>query len=142
MKREGGKSNCAINYALEVFGDMWSLLIIRDIVFYGKHTYGEFLDSDEHIATNILASRLSFLESEGILRKSANPADKRSDIYTMAKKGLDLIPMLFELMEWGVIYNTSKTPKGAVEFAKKFKKNKTKVTKEVTAKVRAGGSIF
>ncbi|HSR89103.1 MAG TPA: helix-turn-helix domain-containing protein [Candidatus Udaeobacter sp.] len=142
MKRKAGKSNCAINYSLETFGDMWSLLIIRDIILFGKHTYGEFLDSDERIATNILASKLSCLVSAEILHKSSNPADKRKDIYTITEKGLALIPMFFEMMEWGVKYNDLKTPKEAVDFIKKFKKNKIKVAQEVMEKVRAGGSVF
>ena len=67
--KEDIRSHCAVNYGVEIFGDRWSLLIIRDIVFVGKKTYGEFLKSEEGIATNVLASRLAFLEKQGILSR-------------------------------------------------------------------------
>src|SRR3546814_16674944 len=85
------RSHCPVNYGVEIFGDRWSLLIIRDIVFSGKKTYGEFLKSEEGIATNILASRLAFLEEQGILSKTPSPTDRRKDFYTLTEKGLDLI---------------------------------------------------
>ena len=69
-KKQRRRSDCPISFGLETFGDLWSLLIIRDIVYFGKKTYGEFLDSDEAIATNILASRLQHLEQQGILLKT------------------------------------------------------------------------
>ena len=69
------RSTCPINYALETFGDKWSLLILRDIVRYRKRTYGEFLSSDEEIATNILVDRLIRLEQSGILRKLIDKTD-------------------------------------------------------------------
>jgi DNA-binding HxlR family transcriptional regulator len=141
MKRTGRKSNCPINYSLERIGDTWSLLILRDIVFSGKKTYSEFLDSDERIATNVLASKLVSLEREGILRKSPHPTDKRKDFYTLSEKGLDLIPMLFEMTRWGIAYD-SKTEKSVKNFMRKYNKNKTGVIKETIKKVRAGGSVF
>lgn len=105
MKRADTKSHCPVNFALETFGDKWSLLIVRDIVFYGKHTYGEFLKSEEGIATNILADRLSLLESKNILIKSLHPTDKRKDIYHLSEKGLDLIPVLLQLEGWSAKYD-------------------------------------
>src|SRR6058998_2774805 len=87
------RSDCPINFALETFGDPWSLLIIRDIVYFGKKTYGDFLASEEGMATNILASRLAHLEHQGILVKTPSPADKRKEEYVLSEKGLDLIPV-------------------------------------------------
>src|SRR5256886_15811855 len=75
------RSDCPINFALEIFGDPWSLLIIRDIVYFGKNTYGEFLASEEGMATNILASRLAHLERQGILVKQLSEKDKRKEEY-------------------------------------------------------------
>jgi DNA-binding HxlR family transcriptional regulator len=89
---ENLRSHCSVNYGVEIFGDRWSLLIVRDIVFVGKKTYGEFLKSEEGIATNVLASRLAFLEEQGILSRAPSPADRRKDFYTLTEKGLDLIP--------------------------------------------------
>ena len=94
------RSDCPINFALETFGDMWSLLIVRDIVYFGKKTYGEFLESDEGIATNILASRLAQLEQKGVLLKKPHDTDKRKEVYALTEKGLDLIPILLELANW------------------------------------------
>ncbi len=76
--KEDIRSGCSVNYGLEIFGDKWSLLIVRDIVFAGKKTYGEFLNSEEGFATNVLASRLAFLEEQGILSKTPSRLLKNS----------------------------------------------------------------
>src|SRR5262249_49662064 len=104
-RKQNRRSDCPVNFAVEIFGDRWSLLIIRDIVFWGKKTYGDFLKSREHIATNILAARLARLEQEGILRKVPHGADKRKDLYSLTEKGLDLIPILLDLVAWGAKYD-------------------------------------
>ncbi|HEY0594041.1 MAG TPA: helix-turn-helix domain-containing protein, partial [Thermoanaerobaculia bacterium] len=100
------RSHCPVNFGLEAFGDKWSLLILRDIVFRGKRTYGEFLKSEEGIATNILASRLAMLEEQGILEKRPDPDDARKDRYALTEKGLDLIPVLFEITLWSAKYDS------------------------------------
>src|SRR5258708_10934599 len=91
-KNQQRRSNCPINCALETFGDTWSLLIVRDMVYFGKKTYGEFLESEEGIATNILASRLAQLEQKGILSKKPDPTDKRKEVYSLTAAGLQFIP--------------------------------------------------
>ena len=81
MERKESKlrSNCPVNFGLETFGDKWSLLIVRDIIFWGKKTYGDFLNSDEGIASNILASRLAQLEENGIVRREkTRPTKERT----------------------------------------------------------------
>jgi DNA-binding HxlR family transcriptional regulator len=98
------RSNCPISFSLEVIGDSWSLLIIRDIVFAGKRTFGEFLASDERIARNILSNRLSRLEAMGLIIKKPHPSDGRKDLYELTDAGLDLIPVLLELSAWGAKY--------------------------------------
>jgi DNA-binding HxlR family transcriptional regulator len=105
VKRTDRKSRCAVNSALEVVGDPWSLLVVRDIVFYGKHTFGEFLAAEERITTSVLADRLARLVSGGILSKQRNPADKRRELYSLTDAGLALIPILVELANWGVRYD-------------------------------------
>lgn len=105
MRRNDRKSDCAINYSLELIGDTWSLLIVRDIVYSGKKTYGEFLKSDERIGTSVLASKLASLESNGILIKRPSARDKRKEEYSLTNKGLDLIPILIELAEYGAIHD-------------------------------------
>ena len=104
-KKQNYRSTCPVNYALEMFGDKWSLLIIRDIVRYHKQTYGEFLNSDEKISTNILANRLSRLEYDGILTKTLDKKDKRKDIYKLTQKGVDLFPIMLEIILWSIKYN-------------------------------------
>jgi DNA-binding HxlR family transcriptional regulator len=105
MKRTDRKSDCAINFSLETFGDPWSLLIVRDILYYGNKTYGEFLASDERIGTSVLAYRLAVLEKKGILFKSLSKTDKRKEEYSLTEKGLDLIPLVLDLTEWGAAHD-------------------------------------
>ena len=134
------RSNCPISFSLESFGDMWSLLIIRDIVYFGKKTYGEFLQSDEAMATNILASRLVHLEQKGILYKKPYELDRRKDVYGLTEKGLGLIPILLEMAGWGAL-NDPET--GAPqEWTKLVNEDKTKMAKLIRQVVENGGSIF
>lgn len=94
------RSTCPINVALEVFGDRWSLLIVRDLLFKGRHTFGDFAGAEESIATNVLTDRLAKLEGEGILRRRPDPADRRRVRYDLTPKGLDLAPVLVEMILW------------------------------------------
>lgn len=78
MKAESGRrSDCPINFGLEIFGDRWSLLIVRDLMFKGKRYYGDFLEGEERISTNILADRLLLLENSGIITRAVDPANRR-----------------------------------------------------------------
>lgn len=139
-KKPYRRSDCPINFGLEIFGDRWSLLIIRDIVYFGKKTYGEFLDSDERIATNILACRLDRMEQEGILIKEPCDEDRRKEFYFLTEKGLDLIPLLLEMAAWGAKHDPQTgAPKAWVELVNADKANIIRLTRET---VRSGGSIF
>lgn len=101
MKHEF-RSDCPINFGLEIFGDKWSLLIVRDIIFADKITYNDFLESKEKIATNILSNRLKSLEEAGIIKKHYDPTRKTRTkvIYGLTKRGAELIPVLIEIMLW------------------------------------------
>ena len=140
--RDDIRSHCPVNYGLETFGDKWSLLIIRDIVFAGKKTYGEFLKSEEGFATNILASRLSFLEEQGILSKRPNPEDGRKDFYSLTEKGLDLIPILLSIAAWSGKYDAKSGVRTRKEFVTRLRRNAQKVSEEVKELVRNGGCLF
>ena len=94
------KSYCPINQALEVFGDKWTLLIIRDIMFDGKRYFREMLSSDEKIASNILTDRLNKLEEFGILIKTKDPNHKQKNVYSLTHKGIDLMPVMINLAHW------------------------------------------
>lgn len=94
-------NDCPIAFGTDIFGDRWTLLVLRDMIIRGKRRYGEFLESDEKIATNILADRLCHLENEGLVTKARDPENRRSYIYSLTPKALDLIPVIFEIMIWG-----------------------------------------
>lgn len=99
------RSSCPITFSLDLFGDKWSLLIVRDLLFSERNSYGEFLEAGEGISTNILADRLKNLESGGIIQKSVDPDNKRKYIYALTPKGLELIPILVEIIRWGGKYD-------------------------------------
>jgi DNA-binding HxlR family transcriptional regulator len=94
------RSDCPLNYGIEIFGDKWSLLIIRDLMFFGKRYYNEFLQSAEGIATNLLADRLAMLESEKIIRKEKDSQHKQKIVYTLTEKGIDLLPVILTIGLW------------------------------------------
>ena len=136
------RSHCPVNFGLEMFGDKWSLLILRDIVFRGKKTYGEFLKSEEKIATNILASRLVSLENDGIIAKHGNPADARKDLYLLTEKGLDLIPLMFEMILWSAKYDPGSEAAKIKKLAKLIRSDNRAISKKIIGKVRRGEAIF
>lgn len=100
MNPESRRSNCPISSALDLLGDRWSLLIVRDIALEGKRYFNEFSSSDEGISTNILSDRLRRLEEGGILVKNADPADARRSVYALTERGLALVPIMVELSVW------------------------------------------
>jgi DNA-binding HxlR family transcriptional regulator len=136
------RSHCPVNFALESIGDRWVLLIVRDMVFHGKKTYGEFLKGQEGIATNILASRLDFLERIEVIKKSPHSEDQRKDIYTLTEKGLDLIPILFEFIKWSAKHDPLSSAAQYPHFVKQLKANCGKFNKKVRDLVRSGSSVY
>ena len=105
MKETKNRSGCPLSYSLDVLGDKWTLLILRDMLFSGKSSYGEFLQSEEKIATNILADRLALLEAQGLVSKEV-AADKKSKFtYRLTEKGIDLLPLIVEFTLWGARYS-------------------------------------
>ncbi|MEY2829896.1 MAG: hypothetical protein RIQ33_1754 [Bacteroidota bacterium] len=127
------RSECPISTALDIFGDKWSLLIIRDLMFNEKKTYGEFLDSEEKIATNILADRLLLLESTGIISKQKHPDSKAKVLYQLTVKGIDLIPVMVEIILWSERHH--EVHPYAKQFAKMMKKNKEGMLKKIRNKL-------
>jgi len=98
------RSGCPLNASVEMLGDRWSLLIIRDIMVRGYRTFKEFLSSDEHIATNILADRLRRLHEYGIITTQPDPSDGRKLFYLLTAKGMDLAPVLTEMVLWAAAH--------------------------------------
>jgi len=134
------RSDCPINFALEIFGDPWSLLIIRDIVYFGKKTYGEFLASEEGMATNILASRLAHLEHQGILVKQLFEKDKRKEEYVLTEKGLDLIPVLVDMANWSAQHDPHTAAPAA--WIALMNVEREKMIRRIRETVQSGGSVF
>ena len=96
---------CPVVFTVDILGDNWSLVILRDLLLNGKSHFREFRASDEGIASNILSKRLEDMVAEGLITKEIDPANKSAAIYRPTQKALDLLPMLFELIKWGVKYN-------------------------------------
>ena len=140
MKRSDNKSRCPINFSLETIGDNWSMLIVRDIVYFGKKTFNEFLNSEEGISTNILTARLNHLEHKNVLVKMPHPTDKRKEIYGLTEKGLDLIPILLELAIWG--FGHDENTEAPQSWFDMLHADKEKVIELVRETVKRGGSIF
>jgi DNA-binding HxlR family transcriptional regulator len=101
---ETHRSLCPINLGLEVFGDRWTLLIIRDLMFAGKRHFRELLHSDERIASNILADRLTMLVEQGIVTRSGDPSHKQKAVYSLTEKGISLLPVLAQIGIWSRRY--------------------------------------
>ena len=98
------RSNCPISSALDIVGDKWSLVIIRDLLYFEKKTFKELSNSLENIATNILADRLKSLEEKGILTRNDVQNNKKTKHYKLSKKGLGLKTLLEELGKWSTTY--------------------------------------
>ena len=135
MAKVKKRSDCPISSALDLVGDKWSLLIVRDIMLTGKNTYNEFLASEEGIATNILADRLSMLEDVGILSKEEYRGKAKS-YYKLTEQGIDLLPLLVEMILWSDRY-LAISPQ-AREFAKHLKRGKESIIKEVSTRLKKG----
>jgi DNA-binding HxlR family transcriptional regulator len=116
------RSGCPLNASVEILGDRWSLLIIRDMMLRGFRSYTQFLDSYEHIATNILANRLKKLEGYGIIATQQDSLDRRKLIYTLTEKGMDLAPVLTEMVLWAAAHEKTQNP----ELIRQIKKDKQK----------------
>ncbi len=129
------RSACAISMALESIGDKWSLLILRDLMFTDKRSYGELQSSDENIATNILASRLLSLEASGLIRKAADPSNGRRSLYFLTEKGIDLLPVVIELKHWAEKHHDN--VKGCTGALKITDKNRKEVLKAYKKKLTA-----
>jgi DNA-binding HxlR family transcriptional regulator len=95
------RSYCPINLSLEIFGDAWTLLVLRDMMFAGKRHFRELLQCDEHISSNILADRLARLVDNGLLTKSDDATHKQKAIYSLTEKAIALLPIIVQIGAWG-----------------------------------------
>ncbi|WP_193370225.1 winged helix-turn-helix transcriptional regulator [Pelagibius marinus] len=98
---EAHRSGCPINLTLEVLGDRWSLLILRDMMFGDRRHFRELLRSEEGISSNILADRLKRLQAEGLITKADDPSHKQKAIYSLTAKAIELLPVFAQIGAWG-----------------------------------------
>ncbi|MFC3161504.1 transcriptional regulator, HxlR family [Chryseobacterium arachidis] len=125
------RSDCPISCSLEMWGDKWSLLIIRDLMIKKECTYGDFLKAGEKIATNILASRLQNLTENGIIAKKDHPDNKLKILYYLTEKGIDLLPLIVEINLWGDKY--LQIPEDRKKLIEDIKKDKNKFIEKAKA---------
>lgn len=104
------RSACPIGISLDIFGDRWSLLVVRDLMFKGLRTFKEFAAAGEGIATNVLAERLERLEGAGIIGRATDPDDARRVLYHLTDKGMALAPVLIEMVIWAARYEKTDAP--------------------------------
>jgi DNA-binding HxlR family transcriptional regulator len=116
-----------------MFGDRWSLLVIRDLMVRGFRTFKEFEESGEGIATNILADRLQKLEAAGIITAEAEETDGRKVNYRLTEKGIDLAPVLLDLLIWGARHEETGAPCALIT---KMENNREQVLAEVRRRWR------
>jgi DNA-binding HxlR family transcriptional regulator len=98
--RQDQRSTCPISTALEIVGDRWTLLLVRDLMFAGKRHFREFLQSEEAISSNILTNRLNALVADGIVTKEGDPSHAQKAVYSLTRKGLELLPVLVAMSAW------------------------------------------
>ena len=130
------RSNCLIASTLDIIGDKWSLLIIRDM-FVGKKTFKEFLMAPEKIAPGILSSRLKWLESLELITKRKLPENKKENIYLLTEKGIDLAPIITEILVWSDKNVRKLHPEMKSIEEVGFRGKKSKITKNLQMKYRA-----
>jgi DNA-binding HxlR family transcriptional regulator len=109
-EKQQRRSDCPINFSLETFGDMWSLLIIRDLLFTDNRRFGDFATAGEAIATNVLTDRLELLECEGLILRRPDPADGRKFVYDLTRKGFDLAPVIIQMVIWAARHERTAAP--------------------------------
>ncbi len=131
MKRIGRRSDCPINFALQTFGDGWSLLVIRDLMFTERRTYTDFLGAEEGIATNVLADRLKQLQAQGLIRLLGTG---RGATYALTEKGLDLLPAMLELITWSARHDPRTAAPPA--FVARIRRDREAVATELRAHLR------
>ena len=130
---KNSRSNCPINFGLETFGDKWTLLVIRDLMFNGKQHYGEILNSDEKISTNILADRIKRLETSGVIEKEIDRNNRRKLIYRLTDKGKDLLPVMLEIIDWSSKHDSfSNAPD---QFMQVLKEDKAELTLKISSEL-------
>ena len=130
----GRRSGCPLSFALDIFGDRWTLLVVRDLLFAGKTRFGEFLASAEGIATNTLSDRLRRLAAVGIVQRRRDPANPGQTLYVLTERGLDLTPVLLAIIGWSGRHDPDTAASPA--FLERLDREPGKVIDELTERAR------
>ncbi|MEM6766840.1 MAG: helix-turn-helix domain-containing protein [Bacteroidota bacterium] len=109
MRRIHKRSDCPVSFSLDILGDKWTMLILRDLALNSKHFYKDFLEAGEGMATNVLSDRLKMLESYEIIKSKPYEKRKTMKYYSLTEKGIELIPVLIELWVWGAKFDPETT---------------------------------
>ena len=120
------RSKCALAACLDQIGDKWSLLIIRDMIFFKKKTFNDFLTSSENIASNILTNRLKSLLNNGYIEYKINPTNKKVKWYYLTDKGIDTLPIIKEMMKWTIKNSDFDYSEKSVDLVNSFKNKSRK----------------
>jgi DNA-binding HxlR family transcriptional regulator len=130
------RSSCPVSCALDILGDKWTLLVLRDILLKRKRYFREFLTSPEKIASNILADRLKKLEAAGMILRRYDPNNGCKIAYTVTEKGTDLIPVILELLRWGAKHEVANN--GHDQLIEQFERNPQEVIAEIRLSLGMG----
>ncbi|GGK54317.1 winged helix-turn-helix transcriptional regulator [Amphritea balenae] len=132
-KKTKAWSGCPVRFGMSQFGDKWSFLIIRDLMFKGRKYYHEFIEAGEGISTNVLATRLADLESNGIVNKSRDPIKGSRFIYTLTDKGIELMPMMLAMIDWAEKFDpVTEVPE---DFINELRDDPKKLQQEIMEKI-------
>lgn len=140
-EKTGLRSDCPINYFVEIAGDKWSLIILRDIVFWGKVSPSQFRASSEQIATNILSSRLTKLINNNIINKTTDSNDRRRENYSLTEKGLALTPILLDIANWSDTFGPDNLSISK-NLINDFRNDRSKTLSDITLMLHEGKSVF
>jgi DNA-binding HxlR family transcriptional regulator len=125
------RSTCPISSSLDLFGDKWTLLIVRDLLYHGSRTFKDLFQSEENIPSSRLADRLKKLENMGAITKDKHPTNKKVFIYNLTQKGKDLAPAIVDLIAWGNKYLEDHISEESKAFADKLNKNREAVLEQL-----------
>ena len=139
MRTRRRRSDCPVHFGLEIFGDQWSLLILRDLMFKGRTTYSEFLRAEEGIATNVLADRLLRLEQDGIVSSERDERTGRSLRYRLTPKGVDLLPVLLDIIAWSATYDPHTAAEA--EFVERLRSDRSELEADIRRDLARSSSI-
>ncbi len=120
--RDDQRSTCPISTGLEIIGDRWTLLVIRDLMFAGKRHFREFLQSEEGISSNVLTDRLNTLLEKGLVTRRDDPSHAQKAIYSLTRKGLDLLPVIVAMSGWTQKYHPGTRRPEAVDLVRRTPK--------------------